>query len=472
MGLLRFRSRSCFVQLLRLPVLLVFLLGLLPSRVQASGEVYIVFDRTGSGLSDIWISYGVGIYAQTADHIEAAGVPDAEGRVPGVYRQTIQNYNVITHGWVNGISTSANASASTAVWLTLDVLPDGTAALASYETMNPDEELGHATITVDPNPMLGFDPPAQTAPVFLFNTIEFDLLDMVFSGDLMRSLGPSTWHYSKVRTVPGSSSRLTIRAGDGRIPSVLVDPEMKGVFLNSISIPETIGYIPTWAGQDGSIWTKPGPLPWQSFLRAGTERAVRPLDVGAVPPGVETLEGYGQLAGGRNGPPQTKGLVIAPPQQVGTAAEVTGWKQSGSAAYKFERTWPKPEWEFERTVHPKFPVIGGKPAKGKGAVKVAFETELAGAAGSPQARPGLRGRADGRWRVRQADPGGQGRRQLDALGHDRAGRRGQAGGRAGPDQRVRRLRPIPDGQAGRRRHRPQRVDGKISQRRRPGSASS
>jgi hypothetical protein len=84
---------------LRLLPLVILLAGLLPPAVLGqSGTVHFSLRRTTTGVSNACMVGSLAIIATVEERVEASGVPDEEGLVPGTYTAKLTSYRLIGTG--------------------------------------------------------------------------------------------------------------------------------------------------------------------------------------------------------------------------------------------------------------------------------------------------------------------------------------------------------------------------------------
>ncbi len=155
--------------------------------------------------------------------------------------------------------------------------------------------------------------------------------------------------------------------GDHRVPSLIVDPDVEGVFLSAVPADVEVTYDPRWADDvntGGHTWVKLGPGQWIKRSQSAPQKFIEKIPLAPMAPTRKPIEGWVQLdVNQRSSERQSKPFTVAPQQTVVTPAEISATKHKVAKAitYKLERNMPPSPFEKKWTAPTWFP----PPLKGK-----------------------------------------------------------------------------------------------------------
>ena len=168
--------------------------------------------------------------------------------------------------------------------------------------------------------------------------------------------------------------------GDHRVPSLLVEPDVEGVFLSGVPADVDVTYDPRWADDANTAadtWVKLGPGQWIKRRQEAPQTFVERIPLAPMAPTQKPIEGWVQLdANQRASERQSKPFVVAPEQTVVTPAEISANKHKVAKAitYKLERSMPPAPFE-KKWIAPTWfpPPLKGKETKIKAQLKLVDE---------------------------------------------------------------------------------------------------
>lgn len=170
--------------------------------------------------------------------------------------------------------------------------------------------------------------------------------------------------------------------GDRRLPSLVIDPDVEGVFLSAVPATVDVTYDPRWADDvntNGSVWVKLGPGQWLRRPQSAPQKFIEQIPLAATAPTNKPIEGWAALDVNNNRSEyQSKPFIVAPQPTIVQLEEVTATKNppQKSITYKLERNMPPVPFEKDWLVPTWFPPpLKGKDTKIKAQLKLIDEYE-------------------------------------------------------------------------------------------------
>lgn len=170
--------------------------------------------------------------------------------------------------------------------------------------------------------------------------------------------------------------------GDRRLPSLVVEPDVEGVFLSAVPATVDVTYDPRWADDvntNGSVWVKLGPNQWLRRPQSAPQKFIEQIPLGTTAPTNKPIEGWAALDVNNNRSEyQSKPFTVAPQPTIVQLDEVTASKNrvQKSITYKLERNMPPVPFEKNWLVPTWFPPpLKGKDTKIKAQLKLIDEYE-------------------------------------------------------------------------------------------------
>ena len=277
--------------------------------------------------------------------MEGVGEPTPEGHLEGVTIVADLAVDVGPGAWwdsapapshtYSAVAKLERIPTSATTWMTLPKLvqevPATTVFVGTRSCITTDGRIETATVNLD--------------PAFFINNFHL----MVIAAGGMKEIEPgenlsrfhAVFHNDGVRRI---SQRVWW--GDKRVPSLVVEPDVEGVFLSGVTEDVEVTYDPRWADDvntGGETWVKLGPGQWIKRAQAAPQKFVEMIPLATQSPTKKPIDGWVRLdANQRASERQSKPFTVAPPQEVVTPDEISATKNKTAKAitYKLERSMP------------------------------------------------------------------------------------------------------------------------------------
>jgi hypothetical protein len=298
--------------------------------------------------------------------MEGVGEPTPEGYLEGVTVVVDLSVNLGPGAWWESEPQPTHAFPATAK---LEYLPSSPTTGMTVAKLV--EEVAEIPAFIGTRSCIASDGRIETItanflPIILLNT--FHLMELASGG--MKEVEPGNY-LSRFHAVFHNDGvrRISQRVwwGDHRVPSLVVDPDVEGVFLSGVPADVEVTYDPRWADDvntGGDTWVKLGPGQWIKRSQSAPQKFIEKIPLAPMSPTKKPIEGWVQLdTNQRASERKSKPFTVTPKQTVVTPEEISATKQKVAKAitYKLERNMPPSPFEKKWTAPGWFP----PPLKGK-----------------------------------------------------------------------------------------------------------